>query len=410
MGAALALWLSDGDSLQKLKTPFAICAVVLVGSSGFYYAFFTAMFLGLSMTGATIEQRSLKPILACAGVSVAFVFLLLLSAYSYHMVHLLDGGIVSPPKRARWEQFSHGLVVGSALQVYADIGLFVQRGAEFIAATPDAIRTGEGTFREWPGVFLTTVIIMAPIALFPLLQMHDKRLRRVALSLAFITFGLLFAMRFGLGSIFTFLFTGAIRAQARIMPFLSFFAIVALCLGCTAIEQRNKRALVGMIVGSLLLTGTYRAIFILSHKQNLYLAHRPERVSLSSLAGVLAAKDSAGLKMIFQMPVMSWPEVPPVKQLADGQHMLPYLFDNRGTRWSYGLSYKEVPPYQALASNPQGIVSALSQIGFDGILIEKRGYEPAEADTLISTLKENGACIKHDDEIRTLFEIGKTCS
>jgi phosphoglycerol transferase len=405
MGATLALLMADGDAVKKARTTFAICAVLLVGTSGFYYAFFTAMFLGLTMTAASFNQRSIKPLVLCAAIAVVMLLLLLFSAYGYHMVRLLDGGIPAPPTRYRWEQFFHGLIIGNAMHVYGDLGLFASRIDEFRKSIPAPL--GEGYTMEWPGVVLTTVILASPAALFPFLRAQSQQTRLIALCLACITFGLLFASRAGLGSIFTFLITPGLRAQERILPFLTFFAIAALCLGSTAINRCSHRWIVSFLVGCALLSGIYPAFNVFVNKQTNFLADKAELDNWQSVRAVLKAKDSAGLAAIFQLPVMAWPEAAPINKLESGQHLLPYLLDKNGskTRWSHGLSTMDIAPFVAVAAAEADMPSNLKRIGFDGILVEKRGYETDSSAALMASLTENGACIKYEDQLRALLAI-----
>lgn len=406
MGATLALWMSEGDPLHKLLTPFGLCAVLLIGTSGFYYAFFSAMFLGLSMTGASFAQRSIRPLLICAVLAIALVFLLLFSAYGYHMWHLFDAAIPTPPSRFRWEQFYHGLLIANALQAYNGIGLFLKQTAEIKATALPLI--GEGLFPEWPGIFLTTIILAAPITLFPLLQMRNPRYRLIALCLAFITFGLVFASRGGLGSILAFVITPAVRAQERILPFLSFFAIIAACLGCELIRQRGRRIVASMLVACAMLTGIYPAINILSKRQaDHFRSSQTAQDNFKSVKDVLAAKDASRMTTVFQFPVMAWLEAPAIEGLWGGGHLLPYLLDHAGskTRWSYGLNAKEISPFEAMTAVDTEIPAKLKTIGFDGILVEKTGYKPDRAIALIKSLEDNGACLRHEDQFRALLAV-----
>jgi hypothetical protein len=421
MGATLALLLLQGDVVRKALSPFVICAVLLVGTSGLYYAFFSAMFLGLAMTARSFTERSFKPIFVCACIAVVLVLLLLFSAYSYHMWRWLIGGVglVFPPKRFVAEQLYHGLLISTALHVYSDLGLFVSRFAEYKtlinAGQGMGALDGEGYLFEWPGAFLTTIILAAPIALFAFIGTRTPRWTLVAFCLAFITFGLVFAIRGGLGYAFNFLFIGAIRAQERILVFLTFYAIVIVCLGCESIQRRSYRIAVTAIAGCALLAGiypvagAYSAFQLLPRRQGQFLASKSKQGYRQSIIDVLAAKDVNGITMVLQLPVMQWPEAPPQGVMSGNEHNLPYIFDKIGnkTRWSYGLTAGQMPPFLAMFAVDAEIPAKAKAIGFDGILVEKTGYTPERAAGLVAALKENGACIKHEDEFRALLSICK---
>jgi hypothetical protein len=414
MGAALALLLSRGDVVRRALSPFAVCAVLLAGTSGLYYGFFTAMFLGVAMAGRSISERRLAPLVVLAAIAAALLLLLLSSAYSYHMWRWLIGGagLPSPPVRLATEQLYHGLLISSAMHVYSDIGLFTQKFAQYwdmIWVGPHGMAelVGEAYMFEWPGAFLTTIILAAPVMLFGFIGSRTPRATSIALCCALITFGLLFAMRGGLGYAFNFIFIGAIRAQQRILPFLSFYAIVIVCLGCGELRPGIHRAAVSAVAACLLLTGIYPALQYLPRRQQAFLNSAQEQANRQSVVDVLAAKDRAGITTVFQLPVMQWPEPPPQNKLDGESHILPYVMDKAAskTRWSYGLSATEILPFVALTAVDEDIPSKAKAAGFDGILVEKRGYAAERAARLLASLQENGGCIRHEDKLRALLSI-----
>jgi hypothetical protein len=411
MGATLALIFSRGDLVRRARSPFGVCAVLLAGTSGLYYGFFTAMFLGLVSTSRSIREKSFGPIVACAVVSVVLLLLLVFSAYNYHMWRWFIGGqgLVSPPHRYIWEQLYHGLLISTALHVYSDLGFFVDKFAEYksvLALRPGlGDLTGEGYLFEWPGAFLTTIILASPLALFTFIGNRTGRAQKIAICFACMMFGLIFAIRGGLGYVFGFLFIGAIRAQERILPFLTFFAIVAVCLGCASLRRRNHRLAASVLAGCALLTSIYPAINLFPKRQHQFLA--TEETYRQSILDVLAAKNRSGLTTIFQLPVMQWPESPPQGLMTGEEHTLPYIFDTVGskTRWSYGLSATEISPLVAMATIDAEVPVKARAAGFDGILVEKTGYAPERAASLVAALARSGACIRHEDRFRVLFAI-----
>ncbi|PSO23651.1 hypothetical protein C7G41_32460 [Bradyrhizobium sp. MOS002] len=413
LGGALAIVLAKGDPVRKINSSFALAAVLVIGTSGLYYAFFSMMFIGLILVSRAIRERAIKPLLLCISLAVLLLLLLLLSAYGYHSWRWLLGGegLVSPPHRHSWEQFYHGLLISSALHVYADLGLFVGKFAEYkslifgqhgLGGLP-----GEGYNFEWPGAFLTSIILISPALLFGFLNTRSREESVVALCLAFITFALLFSIRGGLGYVFGYLFIGAIRAQERIIPFLTFFAIVIACFGSALFTACNARKGVTAIVVFCLIAGVYPAVGSISSRQAAFLDSKESQAYRQSILSVLAAKDAHAFRMIFQLPVMPWPESAPVGKLFGYEHALPYIFDRNdsATRWSYGLSASEISPFRAMATKETELPIQLKKQGFDGILVEKIGYSVERAADLVETLAANGACVEYQDRFRALLSL-----
>jgi hypothetical protein len=86
--------------------------------------------------------------------------------------------------------------------------------------------------------------------------------------------------------------------------------------------------------------------------------------------------------MLFQLPVVPFPEGPRVLQATDYEHLRPYLYSRR-LRFSYG-SDKGDPrdAWQARAAGlePEPLADALERIGFAGLLINRKAYADGAAE------------------------------
>jgi phosphoglycerol transferase len=90
--------------------------------------------------------------------------------------------------------------------------------------------------------------------------------------------------------------------------------------------------------------------------------------------------------MIFQLPVMSFPENPPVARMKDYDLLRGYLHSNH-LRWSYGtIKGREGDIWlRQVASQPlDEMVETLAWAGFSGIYIDRNGY----ADNAVKIEKE----------------------
>ena len=95
--------------------------------------------------------------------------------------------------------------------------------------------------------------------------------------------------------------------------------------------------------------------------------------------------------MIFQMPVMKFPESWPIHQMGDYEHFRPYLHSSR-LHFSYGSNKGrgESDWQEALATkSPAEMAQALEAAGFAAIYINRKGYADGGA-ALIGGLQEAG--------------------
>ncbi len=81
--------------------------------------------------------------------------------------------------------------------------------------------------------------------------------------------------------------------------------------------------------------------------------------------------------MLFQLPVVDFPEGPRVNRATDYEHLRPYLH-SRSLRFSYGSDKGREPDAwqrRAAALDPETLADALERIGFAGVLVNRKGYE-----------------------------------
>lgn len=417
LGAVVPFLFAAANNESELKrsilSPFVLLALVVVATSGLYYAFFTAMFVGLVAAAKSFERRSAVPILLAASFCAALFVLLIAAGYGTALFDLARGRL-SEPKRWPFEQLSYGLLLSTAMQVYADIGLWVPQFSYY-----KQVFTPLGT-SEWPGVVLTSIILIAPVVFF-IGRTFRTRGRDVPLfwvSTMLITFGIIFCLRGGLGYVFNHVVSGAIRAQERVLPFLMFFAIVIFCSIVRYISQR-KPIIAGRCAAFILVAILFLSVSStfggLRDKQYMYFS-AVRQTDTKSIIDMLSRKNQAGLLAVLQLPHVAWPELAPVRNFQLYRHQLPYLHDlnDSPTKWSYGLTGQQ-PEFAAVrdivqaGQSPRALPERARSIGFDGILIEKAAYSPEDAAALIRTMEDGvgGACKLFEDELRALFAIAK---
>jgi len=95
--------------------------------------------------------------------------------------------------------------------------------------------------------------------------------------------------------------------------------------------------------------------------------------------------------MVFQLPVVDFPEAPPVREMESYAHLKPYLY-SRSLRFSYG-SVKGRPrerwQREAVQLGAADLPRTLENYGFAAVMLNKRAYEDRGA-SLVATFQATG--------------------
>jgi phosphoglycerol transferase len=212
-----------------------VVAILVVGTSGLYYAFFTLMFLAFAGAVASIGQLRWFPVQAVACSAVLIFLLLMFSGYGLDLPLVLSGRYAQPHREAL-EQLLYGVDLRSMATRFDWIKKVAEAITQSAAAVPSP-PDREG-FGEWPALPLTLALMIAPLAAAACqlrLRGGDAQgpvsvnLRLIGFCSVCIIFALLFGARGGIGFLFNLLVSPEIRAGSRLMPFLNFAAVVMLC-------------------------------------------------------------------------------------------------------------------------------------------------------------------------------------
>ena len=109
-----------------------------------------------------------------------------------------------------------------------------------------------------------------------------------------------------------------------------------------------------------------------------------------SLVSAMERKLPAGA-MVFQLPVVDFPESPPTVDMSDYEEFRPYLH-SRSLRFSYGSDkgrYRERWQKEVEQTSVLAMVQALENYGFNAILLDRGGYKDSGA-ALVASLKDVG--------------------
>ncbi|HEY8611062.1 MAG TPA: hypothetical protein VIL69_07200 [Roseomonas sp.] len=404
----------DGKEFQNLVfSKRCFMAALLIATCGLYYAFFSAMFIGCAVLSYSAQSKSARPLFLCVLFIAAVLAMLLIGALGPN----IGSALATAPSRSAADQAYHGLSLADAIYVFDWIPAARRLIADYTGLRAKLF-VGEGA-HEWPGVILTLTILVSPLIVLCIgsLAARDRRVRTVFAAAAMICVGIIFATRGNLGFLFNELFSPAIRAQARIMPFLTFFSIVIICTSVDALFSR-RRVSTKLIAASVLiglLCSAIPASLSLSRKQESSIASADKQALVANIRAMLERKDAVGIRSVLQLPLMPWPEAPPINGFDPYILHYPFILDRRGsgTRWSYGASEAN-PDFGRMKSflqsevNAQTLAGRARKVGFDAVLLERAPLTPAEFTHVRSSLALSlpRECVVYEDGERILFDIG----
>jgi hypothetical protein len=247
---------------------------------------------------------------------------------------------------------------------------------------------------EWRGEFFLPYLGLAGIAALAWLVLETIKAlsarKPIPGPMGLIGWLLVFCSIGGVSNILAFFFSFQIfRATNRIAVFISCILLVFLMLRCAKLSQRLPRW------GSVLAAALLCAVGLLDQVPR---GIRPIERDLIEKR-VTADKDmgsrmEAALpkgSMIFQLPVVGFPEVVPPFELIDYEHFRPYL-NTSSLRFSYGATkLRSRSQWQnEIAALPlPEMVQKLERLGFAGLYINRRGF-PDRGQSVLAQLNALG--------------------
>lgn len=345
------------------------------GLCGLYYAFFAAFTLCIAGTYGAFSSRSFKPVLNGL-IAVFLVSLMLtidLAPAIYHRVQ--NGANNSVGKRIPEESEIYGLKPIQLLMPTPGhrIQKFDYWSSRYAATAPLVNENQSGSLGLIPATGFLALIM---VALFPFLERLKPQIQFVSsLNLSYV----LFAVIGGIGSLFAYLITPQIRAVNRISIFISFVSITGLLLLIqTGLSFLPRRFSGKVTLWSLAILMTMFSLWDQNYSRAVINTNvwKDEYVSDQSfvhqLEGILP--DGAN---VYQMPLIRFPESPPMHEMHDYHHFRGYVHSNK-LRWSYGaMKGRDVSNlYERINELPvPNQVEYLRDLGFQGIYIDRRGYK-----------------------------------
>jgi len=351
---------------------------VLLASSGTYYAFFACFLFLVAGALVTLRRRDAR-YLALPVALVVVSFAVLAAHYWPSVLYLRQHGSTPLVRRNPLDADTYGLRISQLLLPVTGhrLGRVAQLKDVINARLPsnenDAASLGVIGSLGFLAL-LGWLVLPKPGTTGDELSrsglMHDLSLLNLS-AVLLATIG-------GFGVLVALTLSSKIRAYNRISVFIAFFALFAVVLALDYVYRRHCQeqgrrdlfviGLCGLLTLGVLDQTSARAI---ANYEGIAAEYRSDATFVDELETALPRGT-----MIFQLPVVPFPEHPPVHRMLDYDHARGYLHA-RHLRWSYGaMKGREGEAWQAwVAAKPiPRLIDTLAAAGFSGLYLNRGGY------------------------------------
>ena len=382
------------SALLNRKNIFSIIVCILIGTSFFYYPFFSCFFLLVAGVLAAISRKRWIPLLN----SLLLIGVIVLCVIAYSIPTLLytyqngrnwDFSVLT----TRYPQDSEigGLkIIQLLLPIRGHrIPLFDAIANKYAQSAPlvsDNISASLGIIGSIGFIILIFWLFYRLLNKDP--ANKNETLTKISQISTLNLAAVLLATIGGFGTVFAYLIFPYIRAYNRISVFIAFFSITAIMLLIDLLIKKYSFSKVkkGIIFGCIvfiLFFGLFdqtSGAFIPDYK-NLKVEFLNDERFISSIEEKYPDDN-----LIFQLPYMPFPENGSLNRMLDYDHFRAYLH-SKNIRWSYGtMRGREGDLWQRfLTSQPANeMIQELSFAGFNGIYVDGYGYADGGKETIAS--------------------------
>ncbi|MDQ6797965.1 MAG: hypothetical protein M3011_08090 [Actinomycetota bacterium] len=397
LGALLVLDVLRQDGDEPLVGPasprrrwvvsLALCAVI--ASSGPYYAFFTIALLAVAGGFALLSRATRANALRAAALAAAIIAVATLNNLSSLLYHHSHGTNPNVATRSLGESDVYGLNISQLLLPVADHRLAPLAHLSSNMAKIKAVSGLPGAPNTPLGLAAAAGLVLS-VGWCLVLALRAERgatlrgpplLARLGLlSIACI----LLAVTTGLSTIVGVAGVLQIRVWARMAIFIAFFSLVALGIVVTLVADRARARLSASGAtrwASPIVAGAIAVLACLAVADQTTPAMIPryrvirtqvasDREFVQGIENVLPAGSA-----VFQLPIVSFPERPPVVLMTDYDQFRPYLQSHQ-LRWSYGAMRGRPADWSAaLGGAPlETFLDRVVDAGFSGVYVNRDGF------------------------------------
>jgi phosphoglycerol transferase len=392
----------------KLMASAIVC--VLLGSSGVYYAYFACFFFLVAGAVAAVRQR--RPRYLLLPVALGILTMVVLTAhFAPSLLHLYQHGSTPTAQRSPIEAETSGLRVSQLLMPITGHRLTALARAKDL----DNARH-QRLFYESADASLGVVGSVGFLALLAWLVVmtrgvpprDEDRASRLLGSLSILNLSaVLLGTIGGFGAVVALVISAKIRAYNRISIFIAFFSLMAVVAGLDYLsrhlgERRGRLMAFAVGLAGLFALGMFdqtskRAV---PRYTDIAAEYRSDAAFVHRIQTALPPG-----AMIFQLPVIPFPEHPSVHEMYDYDHARGYLHASQ-LRWSYGaMKGRAAQAWQKWADAkpiPQ-LLETLAAADYRGLYVNRQGYADGAAALSAEIERVLGQPSLRSDNDRLLF-------
>lgn len=380
MGDSLSTTLPQSMSPRSLitwgrqrETWLIFVISIMAASTGLYYAFFFLILATFVLAIRRATQTSAFqwiPITAALFVSVGVMALQYLPIWLYQRN---NGNNLSIVERTVAAVEFYSLKISNMILPIA--GHRIPIFSSLRDRSNPAYLIGEGS--EALG-FLGSVGLVALIVIAVYRLFREKDALTTALS-AFTVIAVLLCTVGGLAQVIAVLGFTQLRVWSRMSVVIAFPAIVyGVSLILIVLRKRNQIVIISSLtfLGALSILDTNAGQQLPSYKDTAR-QWELDRDLVQQVENIIG-KDA----MIFQLPIIPFPENPPVVNMTDYEHLRGYLHSST-LRWSYGgVKGRSADWQNSLDIDPVSLPMKLRDMGYKAIWIDRNGYSDGGTELL----------------------------
>jgi hypothetical protein len=361
-----------------------VTLAIAIASAGAYYAFFACAilaFAGLYGWAALRTYRALVAASSVAAIIVVFGFLNHLPTYIYHIRYDTNPVTARGPE----EVDVFGLKITHLVLPIEDHRLTIFRAVKTMYNSPNRPSEFENRSASLGLIAATGFVGLLASLVFPFRISEWPYAPIAALTL----FMVLIANIGGFGAIFNLLVTANIRCYNRISVFIAFLCFFAILWALdryllTRARRSNRRLRYAAWAGVLLLGmldqtpySWFRSGIIKTLDEQASRFHADARFFAQIEERMPGGK-------VFCLPYVPYPEVPELHKMPTYDHARGYIHTNTVV-WSFGaIKGREADAWQGDVATPlnekkvREMLPRLVAKGFDGVMIDGRGFPPVK--------------------------------
>jgi hypothetical protein len=344
----------------------AVCAAI--GSTGNYYALFTAGMMGMGAVLAFLSGRRARPLLggfAAIAAVLAVVALNGVPTLIYVEEHGRDSAVA---ERQPADTDYYGLVLTQLVLPITDhrIPALAHLTARYLDTAPVPV-PGEDTYNTLGFASVLGLLYLAVALVACCVGGPRGSPDRLAVSAA-LGAGMAFLIGTvgGLATLFAYVVNPQLRAPDRIAVFVGFFALLGLAIALERLRGRLRGSRRGRVGFALLLVVVLTIGALDQTSTEMIPNYRGNSALYASDAKFVRdiERQVPPNATIFELPIVEFPEAPGF----GWEQFIPYLHSSK-LRWSFGAMKGRPTDWQAaLAAAPLStLLPAISAAGFSGV-------------------------------------------